>query len=71
MPDVLSLALSLDLRPPTPAEWLAMDLEWWESLTGAKGAFEDGRREVDSIAEQDRANREWQGTMLREWGIES
>ena len=69
MPSVLATALALDLSPPRPWEWAQTDVAWWQELVDARNAYEQGRRSVDAEERASDANREWQASMAREWGL--
>ena len=54
----LSIALTTDLSPPRPWEWLHLDLSWWQELVDARNAFDEGRDTARAIYQASKTTQE-------------
>jgi hypothetical protein len=45
-PDVLVTALQIDVRPPSPGEWLRLPARWWGEVRAVRAAWDD---EADAV----------------------
>lgn len=59
----------MDLAPPRPHEWLALDLDWWQELVDARNAYDEGRGAVAAEAAASADTRRRNLTMAREMGL--
>lgn len=63
---MLEIALSVDLSPPRPWEWMGLDVDWFQELVDARNAYDRGRREAREEARLSAQHQKWAAKQLGE-----